>query len=87
MLDPLPYRPRTNNLFGEHQRRVDDPNRGASTSKVSMMTAPNAAKMLRRDYYGWFKRVERGVYALSPAGRRRLESFTPPDGRSRLRRC
>jgi hypothetical protein len=52
-----------------------------------MMTVPNAAKILRHDYYGWFERVERGVYALSPAGRRGLESFTPPDGRSRLRRC
>ena len=66
---------------------VDDPNRGGSTSKVPMMTVPNAAKILRHDYYGWFERVERGVYALSPAGRRGLESFTPPDGRSRLRRC
>jgi hypothetical protein len=85
VLDPLPYRPRTNNLLAEHQRRVDDPNCGGSTSKVPMMTVPNAAK--RHDYYGWFERVERGVYALSPAGRRGLESFTPPDGRSRLRRC
>jgi len=80
VLDPLPYRPRTNNLLGEHQRRIDDPNRGSSTSKVPMMTVPNAAKILRHDYYGWFERVERGVYALSPAGRRGLESFTPPDG-------
>jgi hypothetical protein len=87
VLDPLPYRPRTNNLLGEHQRRVDDPNRGGSTSKVPMMTVPNAAKIRRHDYYGSFERVERGVYALSPAGRRGLESFTPPDGRSRLRRC
>ena len=45
------------------------------------------AKIRRHDYYGSFERVERGVYALSPAGRRGLESFTPPDGRSRLRRC
>jgi hypothetical protein len=52
-----------------------------------MMTVPNAAKILRHDYYDWFERVECGVYALSPAGRRGLESFTPPDGRSRLRRC
>jgi hypothetical protein len=86
VLYPLPYRPRTNKLLGEHQRRVDDPNRG-STSKVPMMTVPKAAKILRHDYYGWFERVERGVYALSPAGRRVLESFAPPDERSRLRRC
>jgi hypothetical protein len=77
---------RANNLLGEHKRRVDDPKGGGSTSKVPMMV-PNAAKILRHDYYDWFERVECGVYAFSPAGRRGLESFTPPDGRSRLRRC
>jgi hypothetical protein len=44
VLDPLRDRPRTNKrkagcLLGEHQRRVGDPNRGGSTSKVPMMTA------------------------------------------------
>lgn len=37
--------------------------------------APNAASILRSDFYGWFERVERGVYTLSPAGRRGLEMF------------
>ncbi len=116
ILCSIRYLPPTNKLLGEHQRRVGDPNRGGSTSKVPMMTAyrqealrcaellaghgpmkpaamraaadvPNAAKILRHDYYGWFERVERGIYALSPAGRRGLESFAPPDERSRLRRC
>src|SRR5262245_29581209 len=42
--------------------------------------APRAASILRSDFYGWFERVERGVYALSPAGRRGLEMFAsaPP---------
>jgi len=87
LLDLPPYRLRANNLLGEHKRRVDDPKGGGSTSKVPMMTVPNAAKILRHDYYDWFERVECGVYAFSPAGRHGLESFTPPDGRSRLRRC
>jgi hypothetical protein len=39
--------------------------------------APNAGKILLSDVYGWFERVERGVYALSPAGRRGLEVFRP----------
>jgi hypothetical protein len=52
-----------------------------------MKTVPNAAKILRHDYHDWFERVEGGVYALSLTGRRGLESFTLPDGRSRLRRC
>jgi hypothetical protein len=50
--------------------------------KVAAMRAtadvPNAAKILRHDYYGWFERVERGVYSLSPAGRRGLAMFADP---------
>jgi len=108
-LDPTPYRypprkkrRRAGRLLGEHARRVGDPNRGGSSTKVPMMTAyrqtalrcaaslaahgsmkvaalraacdaPNAAAILRDDFYGWFERVERGVYALTPKGRRELE--------------
>jgi hypothetical protein len=109
VLDPLPYRPRINQrkagrLLGEHQRRVGDPNRGGSTSRVPLMTAyrqealrcaellashgpmklavlraaadaPRAARILQQDVYGWFERIDRGVYGLSPAGRRGLETF------------
>lgn len=32
-------------------------------------SAPDAAKILQRNVYGWFVRVERGVYALTEAGR------------------
>ncbi len=111
LLDPGPYKPRRNRrkvgrLLGEHARRVGDPNRGGSSTKVPMMTAyrqealrcaellanngpmklgamraaadvPNAAKILQHDVYGWFERVERGVYTISPAGRRGLETFAP----------
>jgi len=38
--------------------------------------APRAASILRDDFYGWFERVERGVYALTPAGRLGLQRFT-----------
>jgi hypothetical protein len=109
LLDPAPYQPRKNRrkarrMLGEHARRVGDPNRGGSSSKVPMMTAyrqealrcakllasngpmkpaamraaadvPRAASILHADYYGWFERVERGVYTLTPKGRRGLESF------------
>jgi hypothetical protein len=108
VLDPLPYRPRKNRrqvgrLLGEHARRVGDPNRGGSSTRVPMMTAyrqealrcaellkrgsmkladmratadvPNAAKILRSDYYGWFERLDRGVYALTPQGRAGLRRF------------
>ena len=112
VLDPVPYRPRLNKrktgrLLGEHARRVGDPNRGGSTTRVPMMTAyrqealrcaellasngpmklaalrlaadaPRAATILQQDVYGWFERVERGVYTVSPAGRRGLKMFAPP---------
>jgi len=35
--------------------------------------APKAAAILRDDHYGWFERVERGIYALTPKGRQGLE--------------
>jgi len=34
--------------------------------------APRAGAILGDDHYGWFERVERGVYALTPAGRQGL---------------
>lgn len=34
---------------------------------------PRAARILQANVYGWFERVERGVYALSPRGRRAFE--------------
>ena len=34
---------------------------------------PHAARILQSNVYGWFERVERGVYALSPLGSRALE--------------
>jgi hypothetical protein len=30
--------------------------------------APDAAKMLLNNVYGWFERLERGLYGLTPAG-------------------
>jgi hypothetical protein len=36
---------------------------------------PRAGAILLRDVYGWFNRVERGVYALSPAGQAALERW------------
>ena len=34
-----------------------------------------AAAILQRDVYGWFERVERGVYQITPAGREALSTF------------
>lgn len=37
--------------------------------------APKAAQILQQDVYGWFERVERGVYAITPKGREGLVQF------------
>lgn len=34
---------------------------------------PDAGKILQHNVYGWFERVERGVYALTPAGQAALK--------------
>lgn len=41
---------------------------------------PNVASILQRNVYGWFQRVTRGVYTLTPQGRQGLERFghAPP---------
>jgi hypothetical protein len=36
---------------------------------------PNAANILRDNFYGWFGRVERGVYGLTDAGRAALKRW------------
>jgi len=37
--------------------------------------APDAAKILQRNVYDWFERVERGVYGLAPAGHAALKTW------------
>ena len=36
---------------------------------------PKATSLMYRDVYGWFERVERGVYELSPKGRDALATY------------
>lgn len=38
-------------------------------------TTPIAAKILLHNVYGWFDRIDRGVYALNPAGQDALERW------------
>ena len=50
---------------------------------------PDAQKILRRNVYGWFVRVERGLYALSDGGKAALVRWkahlpeTPAEVRAR----
>ena len=48
------------------------PSRGADVAKATGVD--RATKMMADDHYGWFERVERGVYALTPKGQMSTES-------------
>lgn len=39
-------------------------------------TLPDAAKILQRNVYGWFERVERGRYGLTERGRTELARWS-----------
>ncbi|CAH1053943.1 DUF2161 domain-containing phosphodiesterase [Paenibacillus pseudetheri] len=41
---------------------------------------PNAAAMLQHNYYGWFQRVSRGRYTLTPAGQAALVEYAAITG-------
>ncbi len=49
---------------------------GAASPKqlVSQGACKNAASVLYQNYYGWFRRVSRGVYALSALGEKAAEA-------------
>jgi hypothetical protein len=39
-------------------------------------TIPDAPKILQRNVYGWFERIERGCYGLTDRGRAGLARWT-----------
>ncbi|SDT93627.1 DUF2161 domain-containing phosphodiesterase [Stappia sp. ES.058] len=45
---------------------ANGPSRGAEVAKATGVA--NATRLMADDHYGWFERVERGVYALTPKG-------------------
>ena len=47
--------------------------KGAEVNKA--IDEPQATLFLRNNYYGWFEKVERGVYALSEKGKIELPSW------------
>lgn len=49
-------------------------------SEVARRTGEEKARqILYRDVYGWFDRIERGVYGLSPRGEREIKSWGSKD--------
>lgn len=49
------------------------PAKGADVAKATGVD--RATSLMRADHYGWFERVETGIYALTPAGSAGLETF------------
>ena len=49
------------------------PSKAADVAKATHVAA--AARIMRADYYGWFERVARGVYRLTPNGEAGLQDF------------
>jgi len=49
------------------------PTKASAVAKSTGVT--RAQNILQRDVYGWFQRVERGVYRLTPVGVKGLETF------------
>lgn len=47
--------------------------KGAAVAKGSGVDV--ATRMMAEDHYGWFERVERGVYNLTPKGRQALKDY------------
>ncbi|EEX09939.1 conserved hypothetical protein [Ruegeria lacuscaerulensis ITI-1157] len=47
--------------------------KGADVARA--VQVPQATRLMRDNHYGWFERVEKGVYALSPAGRDGLKHW------------
>ena len=46
--------------------------------------APDAGKILLSNVYGWFERLDRGVYGLTDAGRDALQRWSPLDVKATL---
>ena len=57
------------------------PNIFANTGRQRLLPSPKranvptAAGLMRADHYGWFERVERGVYQLTPQGSEGLAEY------------
>jgi len=52
---------------------TDGPNKPRVLAEI--LGVERAGTILQADHYGWFERVERGVYALRPAGRDALKTY------------
>lgn len=54
------------------------PSTGAAVARDTGVTP--ATRIMSADYYGWFERVERGVYMLTPKGKKGLDDWADAIG-------
>jgi hypothetical protein len=54
---------------------IEQSGRGSLKALRGTGVVPNAARILGRDVYGWFRRVERGIYSLSDRAREDMARF------------
>ena len=54
---------------------IEKSGRGSPKALRETGVVPNAARILGRDVYGWFRRVERGIYCLSDRAREDIARF------------
>jgi len=52
--------------------------RGLVRPRDMKALTPKAGPILRDNVYGWFERMEKGVYALTPAGQAALLRWPQP---------
>lgn len=52
---------------------VHGPSAGAKVKEWAEV--PKATQIMRDDHYGWFTKVSRGVYAITPAGKKGLADY------------
>jgi hypothetical protein len=52
---------------------ANGPTKAAEVGKAAGV--PTATGIMYRDVYGWFGRVDRGIYALSPKGQQAVETY------------
>ena len=53
---------------------------GAQQPRTLKPIAPDAGRILLSNVYGWFERIGRGSYSLTPSGRRALATFADQSG-------
>jgi hypothetical protein len=48
----------------------------APSGLAKSLAIPKAPSILQKNYYGWFIRVERGIYSIGPEGHAALKTYS-----------